>query len=178
MTADYPIERWENLLAAVDQTPTGPPSGRAFSSQAGLAGLRHGRQVTLTPQNVRGMVPAEGEQAWCEEPVVAELEEAEAELLARAARVIVREQSSGLCEYGRVCDECDCFADAGGGARDAYALDLAKALAAAGLLAARDGHCGAAGPNGWRCTRPSGHAERHGYAGCFWTDNPNTASNY
>lgn len=52
-----------------------------------------------------------------------------------AARVLVRETTSGLCEYGRVCDECDCFADAGGGERDAHALALARALDREGLLA-------------------------------------------
>lgn len=26
--------------------------------------LRHGDWVTLTPQNVKGMVPREGEEAW------------------------------------------------------------------------------------------------------------------
>lgn len=52
-----------------------------------------------------------------------------------AARVLVRETTSGLCEYGRVCDECDCFADAGGRERDAYALALARAMDREGLLA-------------------------------------------
>lgn len=33
-------------------------------SQAGMQALKHGQQVTLTPANVRGMVPADGEAAY------------------------------------------------------------------------------------------------------------------
>lgn len=39
-------------------------SGPRFSSQAGLASLRHGRQVILTPDAVQGMVPRDGEAAF------------------------------------------------------------------------------------------------------------------
>jgi len=33
-------------------------------SQAGLQALTHGQYVVLTPQNVQGMVPRDGEQAY------------------------------------------------------------------------------------------------------------------
>lgn len=48
------------------------------------------------------------------------------------AKVLVREQSVGMCEFGKVCTLCDCNPAAG----DAYALDHSKAVleAAAPLL--------------------------------------------
>lgn len=53
------------------------------------------------------------------------------EAVEEAARALVREQTSGTCEYGKVCRSCDClgFADA----RDAYARDQARAVLTAAL---------------------------------------------
>ena len=45
------------------------------------------------------------------------------------ARALLRQQTNGLCDLGRVCDLCDCFAHVDGGqARDARALAEASGL--------------------------------------------------
>lgn len=47
----------------------------------------------------------------------------------RAARALVREQTNGLCEYGKVCGDCDCFPLD----KDDYARAHVRAVLAAAL---------------------------------------------
>lgn len=54
----------------------------------------------------------------------------------RAAAELVRQQTSGNCDLGRICDLCDCFADVDtppGHHRDGYARDHARAALIAAL---------------------------------------------
>lgn len=56
------------------------------------------------------------------------------------AKVVVFEESSGLCEFGKLCSLCDCFAHLDSGAmRDGYATSTARAAleAVAPLIAAK-----------------------------------------
>jgi hypothetical protein len=46
------------------------------------------------------------------------------------AKAVVRDTSQGLCEYGEVCEECDCFADRDDGK---YRDQVARAAARAAL---------------------------------------------
>ena len=62
------------------------------------------------------------------------------ETVEQSARAVVFEESSGLCEFGKVCSMCDCFADRDGGVmRDGYATATARAAleAAAPAIAAK-----------------------------------------
>lgn len=50
------------------------------------------------------------------------------------AKALVYEESSGLCEFGRVCSLCDCFAVLDNGKmRDGYALAHSRAVLNAAL---------------------------------------------
>lgn len=45
------------------------------------------------------------------------------ELEIAVAKELVRDRTMGLCGYGKVCEDCDCFADYDGGkSRDSLAL--------------------------------------------------------
>lgn len=86
------------------------------------------------------------ERAWglTRAPFAATVERAEAQsgwdeqTRERVARALLLWRTSGLCEFGKVCELCDCFADEDGGQqRDAHMLGDADAVLA--VLPSPDG---------------------------------------
>ena len=56
------------------------------------------------------------------------------DMVLAGAKALVFEESSGLCEFGRVCSMCDCFAvEDDGKTKDGYALSHARAVLEAAL---------------------------------------------
>lgn len=56
------------------------------------------------------------------------------EMVEAGAKALVFEQSSGLCEFGKVCSMCDCFAAGDNGRmKDGYALSHARSVLEAAL---------------------------------------------
>lgn len=58
------------------------------------------------------------------------------EMVERGARELVRHQSNGCCDLGRICGLCDCFAASDtppGHHRDGYARQEARAVLEAAL---------------------------------------------
>ena len=56
------------------------------------------------------------------------------DMVLAGAKALVFEESSGLCEFGRVCPMCDCYAvEDDGKMKDGYALSHARAVLEAAL---------------------------------------------